>query len=57
MSTNHRLHALTPSVRSAAALALLTGCASVTPIGELLDSASRYNGKTGRIEGEVRGSA
>ena len=37
---------------------MLAGCApSVTPIGELLDNASRYNGKTVRIEGEVRESA
>lgn len=38
------------------ALALLlglAGCASVTPIGELLSDASRYNGKTVRIKGEV----
>ena len=57
MSTNHRLHALAPSVLSAAALSPLTGGASLTPIGELLDNASRYNGKTVRIEGEVRGPA
>jgi hypothetical protein len=36
---------------------MLAGCASVTPIGELLDNPSRYDGKTVRIEGEVRGSA
>ena len=41
----------------AGALALLAGCASVTPIGELLDNSSRYNGKTVRIEGEVKGGA
>lgn len=29
----------------------------MTPISELLANASRYNGKTVRIEGEVRGSA
>ena len=38
----------------AGALFLLAGCASVTPIGELLDNASRYDGKTVRIEGEVK---
>jgi hypothetical protein len=43
---------------SAMALSLaLAGCASVTPIGELLDDPSRYDGKTVRIEGEVKGSA
>ncbi len=37
----------------AAFLVLLVGCASVTPINELLNDASRYNGKTVRIKGEV----
>jgi hypothetical protein len=41
----------------AAALLLLAGCASVTPIGELLDNPSRYDGKTVQIQGEVKGSA
>jgi hypothetical protein len=36
---------------------LLTGCASVTPIGELLNNSSRYNGKTVRVAGEVQESA
>ena len=36
-----------------AALILLAGCASTTPIGDLLSDASRYNGKTVRIMGEV----
>ena len=35
------------------ALLLLAGCASTTPIGDLLSDASRYNGKTVRIKGEV----
>ena len=43
------------SLAPLAALLLLAGCASVTPIGELLDNSSRYNGKTVRIEGEVKG--
>ena len=34
-------------------LALLAGCAGVTPIGDLLNDASRYNGKSVRIKGEV----
>ena len=38
-------------------LVLLAGCASTTPIGELLNDASRYNGKTVRIKGEVTRSA
>ncbi len=41
----------------AGALFVLAGCASVTPIGELLDNSTRYNGKTVRIEGEVQGGA
>jgi len=38
-------------------LLLLAGCASVTPIGELLDNSTKYNGKTVRIQGEVREGA
>jgi hypothetical protein len=41
----------------AVALVLLAGCASVTPIGELLQNSSKYNGKTVRIKGEVGESA
>ena len=36
---------------------LLAGCASVTPIGQLLDNASRYDGRTVRVKGEVQQSA
>lgn len=43
--------------RLAAATLVLAGCAGVTPIGELLDNPARYDGKTVRIEGEVRNSA
>ena len=42
---------------SIAALLMLAGCASVTPIGQLLDDPSHYDGKTVRIEGQVKGSA
>ena len=38
-------------------LLMLAGCASVTPIGQLLDNSSRYNGKTVRIKGQVKESA
>ena len=41
----------------ASALILLAGCASVTPIGELLQNSSKYNGKEVRIKGEVKESA
>lgn len=35
------------------ALAALTACASVRPIGRLLDDPYRFDGKVVRIEGEV----
>ncbi len=41
----------------AGAIFLLAGCASVTPIGELLLNSSKYNGKEVRIKGEVKESA
>lgn len=41
----------------AAALILLAGCAGVTPISELLQNSSKYNGKTVRVKGEVKESA
>ncbi len=44
-------------VLSFACALLLTGCASVTPIGQLLDNSSRYDGKTVRVAGEVHESA
>jgi hypothetical protein len=46
-----------PLLPLASVLFLLAGCASVTPIGQLLDDPSRYDGKTVRIAGEVKGSA
>jgi hypothetical protein len=41
----------------AGALLFLAGCAGITPIGELLDNPAKYDGKTVRVEGEVRESA
>ena len=41
------------SLPLAAALILLAGCASITPIGDLLSNSSKYNGKTVKVEGEV----
>jgi hypothetical protein len=35
------------------ALLLLTGCAGVTPIGDLLAKPSEYNGKSVKVKGEV----
>ncbi len=41
----------------AGALIMLAGCAGVTPIGDLLDNSTRYDGKTVRVQGEVQGGA
>jgi len=41
----------------ACALLVLAGCAGVTPIGELLENSSKYNGKTVSVRGEVKESA
>ena len=38
-------------------LTALSGCASVTPIGDLLNNPARYEGKSVQIEGEVREAA
>ncbi|HET6777663.1 MAG TPA: hypothetical protein VFH26_02120 [Gemmatimonadales bacterium] len=40
-----------------AAAILVSACAGVTPIRDLLNDPSKYDGKTVRIEGEVQGSA
>ncbi len=54
---------IAPLPRSARLLALtgalltLAGCAGITPIGELLDNPAKYDGRTVRVEGEVRESA
>jgi hypothetical protein len=55
-ATARPIRRLAPLVLSAAILFALAGCASVTPIGELLDNSARYDGQTVRIEGEVRES-
>lgn len=49
----HRLLAKLPVLLAAL---LLSGCASVTPIGELLDDPGHYDGRTVRVEGEVQGA-
>lgn len=51
--TNRRLD---PRLWLVCALFILSGCASVTPIRDLLNDPSRYDGKTVRIQGEVKGS-
>ncbi len=40
----------------ACALLALAGCAGATPISELLQNSSKYNGKTVSVEGEVKES-
>ena len=52
----HRGRRLAAFVPVAGVLLLLAGCAGVTPIGELLDNPARYDGKTVRVEGEVKES-
>ncbi len=56
-TTNYCLRRLALPVSCAGALVLIAGCASVTPIGHLLENGSHYDGKTVRIEGEVQSSA
>ncbi len=55
--TVHPLHRLQALALSAGTLVVLVGCATVTPIGSLLDNSARYNGKSVRVEGEVHGAA
>ena len=54
MSTTRPVRRFVPL---AALLVILAGCASVTPIGDLLSNSSKYNGKTVRVKGEVSKSA
>jgi hypothetical protein len=55
--THPGVRRLTSLLPLAGALFVLAGCASVTPIRQLLDDPSRYDGKTVRIQGEVKGAA
>jgi hypothetical protein len=41
------------SIAFAGIVLLLSGCASVTPIGDLLNNPSHYDGKTVQIKGDV----
>jgi len=52
-----RIRRSVPRASLVLALLLLPACASVTPIGELLQNSSKYNGKTVRIRGDVKESA
>lgn len=55
--TSRGLRRMASPVTLAAVIALIAGCASATPIGHLLDDPGRYDGKSVRIEGVVKGSA
>jgi hypothetical protein len=57
MPSSARICRGVPYLVLASALVALAGCASVTPIGQLMNDPSHYNGKTVRIEGEVKESA
>jgi hypothetical protein len=56
MITAHRVRSSAPFLPLLGALFVLSGCASVTPIGQLLSDPARYNGKTVKIEGQVKGA-
>jgi hypothetical protein len=53
----HRGRRIAALLSVAGVLLALSGCAGVTPIGDLLDNPARYDGKTVRVEGEVKESA
>ena len=55
-TTAHAIRRSIPLVPLVGALLVLAGCASVTPIGQLMNDPSRYDGKTVKIEGQVKGS-
>lgn len=54
--TAHLTRKLAPSASLVGMLFILAGCASVTPINQLLNDPSRYDGKTVRIRGTVKGA-
>jgi hypothetical protein len=46
-----------PRLLATAALLAATGCASVTPIGQLLANPGQYDGKTVNVKGQVQESS
>jgi hypothetical protein len=57
LETSNKLRRFARPAPLLAALLVLGGCAGVTPIGELLDNSTRYDGKTVRVQGEVQDAA
>jgi hypothetical protein len=55
-SKSHSVRHLALRFPLVVALFVLAGCASVTPINQLLNDPARYDGKTVRIKGEVKGA-
>lgn len=55
--TTRSLRRLMSPLTLVATMALVAGCASVTPIRQLLDDPGRYDGKSVKIEGRVKESA
>jgi hypothetical protein len=47
---------LAPRLSLVGILFVIGGCAGVTPIRDLLNDPSRYDGKTVRVKGEVKGA-
>ncbi|MGH7649243.1 MAG: hypothetical protein ACREND_14090 [Gemmatimonadaceae bacterium] len=54
---SYRFVRLRTALPFAAAMVLLAGCASVTPISHLLDDPAHYDGKSVKIQGVVKESA
>jgi hypothetical protein len=54
--TARPIHRLTSRLSLVGVLFVLAGCASVTPINQLLSDPSRYDGKTVRVKGTVKGA-
>jgi hypothetical protein len=54
--THSGVRRLTSLLPLAGTLFVLAGCASITPINQLLNDPSRYDGKTVRIQGQVKGA-
>jgi hypothetical protein len=56
MALNSPVPRRLPGLTPLAGVLLIAGCASVTPIRDLLNDPSHYDGKTVRVEGTVQGA-